>query len=87
MQLTRAKCRHKNSVSLSFMKPLTHKTDKVTDLAQEACSEFFDKEFNDFYSSSVKDLSTSAVANELNVEKVECTCINVIKRVLVMLEN
>ena len=39
MQFIDAKCRHNNTVALSFRKPLTRKADKVAELVQESCLE------------------------------------------------
>ena len=72
MQFVDTKFIYNNAMSSSFRKPLTYKANKASELAQEACSECFDKELNEIFSSSVKYLATSAVAKELNVEKVEC---------------
>ena len=58
-------------IALSFGKPLPNAADEVAELAEETCTECFDKEFNDMFSSSAQDLAASAVANEFNVEKVE----------------
>ena len=43
MQFADAKFRHNNAIALSFRKPLSHKANKVAELKEEACSEFFDK--------------------------------------------
>ena len=71
MQFEDATFRHNNSIALYFRNQLTYETDKVAELAEEACSECFDEEFNEIVSSSVQDLDASEVAKELNVEKVE----------------
>ena len=73
---------YSNAILLSFRKPLTREDNKVAESSEEVCSECFNKEFNDMFSSSAKDIAASAVANELNV-----TCIQVIKWALVLLEN
>ena len=64
--------RHNNSASLSFRKVLSSKTNKVSELAQDACTEVLDKNFVNIFASSVRDLAASKVAVELIVEKVEC---------------
>ena len=69
MQFVDTKFLCNNEISLSFRKPLTHKADKVAELVEEVFLEFFNKEFNNVFSSSVKDLAISAVAKELNVKK------------------
>ena len=43
MHFEDAKFCHNNAAALSFRKSLTHKADKVAELAQEACSEHFNK--------------------------------------------
>ena len=65
-------CKHNNGIALAFLKPVTHKADDVSTLAKEVYQEFFGCEFQDIFSSAVQDLAASAVANELNVDKVEC---------------
>ena len=72
MQFADAKLRHNNVIALSFRKPLYHVAEKVAELAEESCNECFDLDFADVFSSSVQDLTASAVSKELNVEKIEC---------------
>ena len=64
--------KHNNAIALAFCKPVTHKADNVATSAKEVCQEFFGCAFQDMFSSAVQDLSASAVANELNVDEVEC---------------
>ena len=64
--------RHNNDLALSFRKVLSSKSDKVTELAEGACTEVLDKEFVDVFALSVQDLAASKFAAELNVENVEC---------------
>ena len=72
MQFIDTKFRHNNVIASSFRKPLSHKADKVAELAAEACTECFDLNFIFFFSSSVQDLSASTGSKEFNVEKLEC---------------
>ena len=66
MQFADTKFRCNDAIGSSFRKPLTHEADKVSELAEEVCSECFNEQFNDFFS-SVQDLAASAVSKELNV--------------------
>ena len=52
MQFTDMESRHNNVVYFSLRQTLTYKADKVAELSQESFSEWFDKEFNDFFSLS-----------------------------------
>ena len=72
MQFADNKLRHKNVIELSFRTPYSHKADKVSELAEEACDEHFDLNFTSTFSSSVQDLVASAALKELNADKVEC---------------
>ena len=49
--------RHNNAIALSFRKSLSSKADKVSELAQDACTEVLDKNFVDIFASSVQDLA------------------------------
>ena len=62
MQFSDAKIRHNYAITLSFVKPLSHEDEKVAELAEEACTEYFDVEFNYVFSSCVQDLAASTVA-------------------------
>ena len=53
IQFKYSKFRHNSVIVFSFRKPLSHEAEKVTELAEEACTEYFDLEFNDVFSSSV----------------------------------
>ena len=72
MQFEDTKFRHNDVIALSFRKPLSHEANKVSELAEEACNEFFDLDFTDAFSSSAQDLAASALSKEFNTEKVEC---------------
>ena len=69
MQFACTKFIHNNALAFFFRKPLTHKADKESDLAQKTFSEFFDKKFNHIFSSSVQDPAEITIAKELDVEK------------------
>ena len=72
MQFSDKDCKHDGAIALVFRKPISHKANKVAELAQKACNETFGLEFYDMFSSSVQDLAASTVAKELQVDKVEC---------------
>ena len=59
-------------IASSFRKPLSHKAEKVAELAEEECNECFDLDFTDMFSSSMQYLAASAASKELNTEKLEC---------------
>ena len=65
-------CEHNNVIALLFRKLDTHASGKVSELAQKACNEIFGLVFHYMFSCSVQDLSVSAVAKELKIDKVEC---------------
>ena len=52
MQFIDAKFIHNNMIALSFRKPLSHKSEKVAVLEEEACNDQFDLDFTDAFSSS-----------------------------------
>ena len=43
------KFRHNNVIVLSFRKLLSHEYEKVSELAEEACNEYFDLDFADTF--------------------------------------
>ena len=45
MKFTDNRFRRDNAIALSFRKPLTHKADKVAQLAEEVCNEIFELNF------------------------------------------
>ena len=67
MQFIGTKFRHNNVIALSFRKPLSYKSEKVTELAEETYNECFNLDFTDTFLSSVQDLAASSVSKELNV--------------------
>ena len=71
MQFADAKFHHNDAIEFSFVKKLSHKDEKVSEVAEEACTEHF-ANFDDLFSSYVQDLAASALAKQLNAEKVEC---------------
>ena len=72
MQFADKDCKHGNVIELAFRKLDDHTSDKVAELAQQACNETFGVEFHCVFSCSVQNLATSAVAKKLQVDKVEC---------------
>ena len=72
MQFSDKYFKHNNAIALVFRKPITHKADKVAELAEKACCEMFDLIFQETFSSLVQDLASSAVPKELEVDKIEC---------------
>ena len=57
---------HNNMIASSFRNKISHKADKVAELAEKVYTEYFDLDFTDVFSSSVQDLATSAASKELN---------------------
>ena len=55
-----------------FRKVLSIKSDKISELAEDTCTEVLDKDFVDIFALLVKDLASSKLEAELHVEKVEC---------------
>ena len=72
MQFTDEQFKHDNAIASSFRKNISHKVDKVSELAEEICDGMFGLKFQDMFTSSVQDLAASAVAKELEVDRVEC---------------
>ena len=68
MQFADDQFRHKHSIALSFRKSLSYKADKVAQLAEEVCQEHFELNFQETFSSSVKDLAARDSSKELKVE-------------------
>ena len=64
--------RRNNVIVLSLRKAFSSKSDKVPELADEACAEAIDKELSETLASSAKHLAGRKVAQELNVECVPC---------------
>ena len=62
MQFVDYKFCHNNVIALSFRKPVSHKSDKVAELAEEACHEYFELCFQRVFSYSAQDLATSAAS-------------------------
>ena len=52
-------------IALQFRKHITHKADKVAELAKKARCETFDLTFQKTFSSSVQELAASASPKEL----------------------
>ena len=72
MQFVDRKFYYNNVVTLSFRKVKSKKTNKISELVQDACADVLTKNFIDIFASSVQDFEASKVVVELNVEKVEC---------------
>ena len=62
MKFTDKQFEHNNAIALSFRNSISHKADRIAQLAEELCDETFDSKFQDIFSSSVQDLAASAVA-------------------------
>ena len=71
MQFADKQFKHNNEIASSFRKPVSCKSDRIAELAEEICDEMFDLKFQDMFSSLVHDLAESAVAKELEADKVE----------------
>ena len=51
-----------NAIALSFRKVVSHKSDKVAELAEEVFHEHFELDFQHAFSSSAQDLAASVVS-------------------------
>ena len=71
VQFADKECEHDDVIALSFRKLESHTSDEIAELGQEVINETFGVEFTDLFSYSVQDLAASAVAKELQVDKVE----------------
>ena len=56
---------------MPFRKLVLHESDKIAELEEEVCQEYFELDFKDTFSSSVQDLAAITASKELKVEKVE----------------
>ena len=72
MEFADKDCKHGDASALALRKLGAHASNKVAELAQQACDEVFGVEFHDVFLLSAQDLATSAIAKESQVDKVEC---------------